>query len=320
MQKKLIALAVAGLMSAPVMAQSNVQIYGVMDVGVAHWSSSDSGLANRTAIDSGNQAPSRIGFQGTEDLGNGLKAFFKIEQGLNADRDATPTNRQIYVGLQGGFGAVRLGRDFNPARQLITGLDPFGAVGVGSVQNVYSLTTRYDNAIMYKSPNFGGFMLEAAYSNDISGNEINNDNKDKGWSIVPKYKNGPLSIGAAYERQKDRDLKRWNIAGSYNFGIVDLRAAFGETDIDGDDIDNVMIAAVAPISEAGSLLASVTRAKADDAKATQWAIGYKHSLSKRTNVYATYSKMNTNDEAEGLYSVGGLDYTTGINLGIRHNF
>lgn len=339
MQKKLIALAVAGLVSAPAFAQSNVQIYGIMDLGFARYSSSEGGATSnksRTGIDSGNQAASRIGFRGTEDLGNGLKAFFQIEQGLSADTSSQPTNRQLFVGLQGDFGKVRLGRDFNPSRSLVAGLDPFGTSGAGNMQNIYQLQTRVDNAVIYSTPNMGGFTADVTFTNSVSGNEAaylkgaNNPN-DRLWNVVGKYSNGPLMVGASYERIKDDidTLKGWNLVGSYDFGVVSLRGAYGQVKEDGDKIKQYMIAAVAPVSEAGSVLFSYNRIKVDisgfsDPKASQWALGYNHKLSKRTNVYATYAKISTNSNAEGEFGVyngtGGNVFTSGLNVGIRHNF
>ena len=79
MQKKLIALAIAGL-SGAAFAQSNVSIYGVADMFYAHVSAS--GAPNANAIDSGGLAGSRIGFKGTEALGNGTSALFVLEYAL----------------------------------------------------------------------------------------------------------------------------------------------------------------------------------------------------------------------------------------------
>src|SRR5690606_6939203 len=128
--------------SAPAFAQSNVQIYGVMDLGFRHLSGSEEagihpGLKSRSAIDNDGSSSSRLGFRGTEDLGNGLKAFFTIEQGLDSDVSAAGGNRQVFVGLEGGFGRVWMGRDFNPSRSLVSGLDPFGATGIGSGQQLF---------------------------------------------------------------------------------------------------------------------------------------------------------------------------------------
>ena len=86
MQKNLIALAVAGLAALPAFAQSNVTVYGLVDMGYK-WSGDnmDDRVSSRSALDSGMSAGSRLGFKGTEDLGNGMKAGFVLEQGLNLD-------------------------------------------------------------------------------------------------------------------------------------------------------------------------------------------------------------------------------------------
>ena len=64
-------------------AQSNVQVYGVMDAAIAIEDTDAPGEDRRTVINSGNQSSSRLGFRGTEDLGNGLKALFNIEAGVD---------------------------------------------------------------------------------------------------------------------------------------------------------------------------------------------------------------------------------------------
>ena len=81
MQKKIIALAIAGLASSAAFAQTNVQIYGIVDAAMAYVNNSQG--RDGFAVQSGVLAGNRIGFKGTEDLGNGLKANFVLEQGFN---------------------------------------------------------------------------------------------------------------------------------------------------------------------------------------------------------------------------------------------
>ena len=193
MQKKLIALAVAGLASTAAFAQTNVQIYGLIDYGYAY---RFDGLTNATtansnsAFNGGQASGNRLGFKGTEDLGNGLKAVFLLEQGFaldtnSANNDAQTQNRSInftrqaYAGLTGNFGTLIGGRLYTPHYTFWQSvLDPFAAGTVGRFQNVMGGTfggdvTRVDNAVAYVSPNFGGFTLTGAYSNKLSGNEGN---------------------------------------------------------------------------------------------------------------------------------------------------
>src|SRR5690554_6734611 len=327
-----------------------------MDLGFRHLSGSEEwgshpGLKSRSGIDSSGQSTSRLGFRGTEDLGNGLKAFFTIESQLNPDyKSQTTSDRQAFLGLEGGFGRVWLGRDFNPSRAFIGSLDPFGLTGIGNAQQLFEQQTRYDNAVMYRTPSFGGLTVTLAYTQNVSGDENTHmkgtsDPNSKGWSITPIYKNGPLTVGFGYEKYSDDDVKRWNLGGGYDFGVVDLRLAYGQTKYDAVDTKRKtwMVAGVIPVTERGKILASYVQTKLDqagsDEKAKQYAIGYSHDLSKRTAVYATYAKISTNNAAESLYSLGkgnpdayvgtkdingdytsAAAYTSGFNIGLRHNF
>ncbi|WP_194722578.1 porin, partial [Noviherbaspirillum malthae] len=128
MKKSLIALAVLGTVAGASFAQTNVTVYGVADAGLARI---DNGRVNTTALQSGQQSGSRIGFRGTEDLGGGLSAIFTLENGFNIDdgtlgQGGRLFGRQAFVGLQGGFGAVKLGRQYNPIRTAVENIDPFG--------------------------------------------------------------------------------------------------------------------------------------------------------------------------------------------------
>jgi predicted porin len=231
MQKKLIALAVAGLASTAAFAQTNVTIYGLVDYGYAYRfdargvDSLVNGIsANKpgssSQLNGGQQSGNRLGFKGTEDLGNGLKAVFLLEQGYQLDTGASANassfyNRQAYVGLSGGFGTAVGGRLYTPHYTFVSGLDPFGAGTVGRYNNVYSIgagavsgsafgnltdPVRVDNAIAYISPSFGGFTVTAAFSNNASGDDSNSNNAQNNtvYALLGQYTGGALTVGANY--------------------------------------------------------------------------------------------------------------------------
>ncbi|MDR2690371.1 MAG: porin, partial [Azoarcus sp.] len=136
MQKKLIALAVAGLVSAPAFAQSNVTIYGSVDFGYTLQNRHiDSDVRSRSAVDSGVSKANRLGFKGTEELGNGLKVGFTYEAGIQGDRNGSDGlwggagDRQSFVNLQTKFGVVQLGRQYTPQHLYTAAIDPFGKNG-----------------------------------------------------------------------------------------------------------------------------------------------------------------------------------------------
>jgi len=240
MQKKLIALAVAGLASTAAFAQTNVTIYGLVDYGYAYrWDGKNTASAatgaqlgnspnSSSQLNGGQSLGNRIGFKGTEDLGNGLKAVFLLEQGFMLDTGLQQTansqfTRQAYMGLSGNFGTAVGGRLYTPHYTFVSGLDPFGAGTVGRYNNVYSpassLSTsaiggslmdpvRVDNAIAYISPSFGGFTVTGAYSNNAFGNDTNtgvqnsatasNAANNSVYAVLGKYDNGPISVGLNY--------------------------------------------------------------------------------------------------------------------------
>lgn len=346
MQKKLIALAVAGLMSAPVFAQSNVTIYGIVDMGYKNLGDNVvDGVGNLNAFDSGQYSGSRLGFKGTEDLGNGLKASFVLEQGINADLGTSAQGgrtfgRQAYVALSGGFGTVAMGRQYTPQHLLMAAIDPFGQGTSGEAVNIWGLgsavtyPTRLDNLAAYISPSFGGFNVIAGWTYAATAQEsLGNDNDVRVWAINPNYKNGPIHVGLNYHNArlisstaKDTDIKVWDLAGSYDFGVVKLAAAYGVDDPDaGDKTKKAMLGVTVPVGAAGKVMASYNRAKQEDDKASQWAIGYEHGLSKRTVIYTAFSKIDNDNDTNFTASVGdatngGRGYQRGFNLGVRHTF
>src|SRR5574343_1986967 len=253
MQKKIIALAIAGLASTAAFAQSNVTIYGRMDLGAAYRDGNSGGVNNiesQYEIASGIGSGSRIGFKGVEDLGNGLKAVFQTEFGIGIDQrakaskvtdtngdeigsndngtSATWTNRNSYVGLTGGFGTVVAGRLDGVRYGVFNTYDPFAGGTIGNFTQMTAQVDRADNAIAYISPSFNGFGLVLAYSSNVTSNEPKaNDGASQLHTIMGTYDNGPISARLDYEEIVDGiNPKTWvaTLGGSYDFGTVKVSA------------------------------------------------------------------------------------------------
>ncbi len=358
MQKKLIALAVAGLVSAPAFAQSNVTVYGLVDVGVAYRSDNvASGVGSKTSVDSGQANGNRLGFRGTEDLGNGLKAGFVLEQGFFVDqgtgRGDGAFSRQSFLSLAGGFGTVALGRMYTFQDNLKGAYDPFGNGTVGQAGNVYDADARYNNMVAYVSPSFSGLSVKLGYSNATGNNgssaqspatagstaatneALENDGDVRAYMVAPTYTNGPLSVTLSYMQKKAHGItpnpktKAWDVAASYDFGMVKVAGMIGNNDVDnGQDRDQYMLGLTAPVGKAGAVLASYTYAEntavAGDPNARQWALGYTHAMSKRTGLYAVYADIKNDDGGLGSQvgdaSNGGQGYQEGFQVGVRHSF
>ena len=128
MKKSLLALAVLGTLAGVASAQSSVTIYGRVDESFAK----PVGTKDKQIADNGGAGGSRLGFKGTEDLGNGLSALFRFEHGFYPDDGTAASssafwNRYAMVGLSSTkFGTLSLGRLENGAWDVITSFDPFG--------------------------------------------------------------------------------------------------------------------------------------------------------------------------------------------------
>ncbi|MFT3961534.1 porin [Propionivibrio sp.] len=231
MQKKIIALAVAGLVSGVAFAQTNVTVYGLIDQAYVY-SKSDNGLTGANSGDykysglkDGGLNGSRIGFKGEEALGNGLKAIFTFEIGKDADNESSTvnfTNRQSFVGLNGNFGTFTAGRQYNAAALFyaknnsndVTGVMPVNSLQGQNLSQIRSGggTARQENVLKYVSPNWSGFTVGASYSfgeHPQTVNTLNSNNAsiydkrvdvtDNGrYSVAADYSNGPFNISAAY--------------------------------------------------------------------------------------------------------------------------
>lgn len=347
MKKSLIALAVLGVVAGAASAQTNVTIYGVVDMALQH---ENNGQNTVTGLDSGEFYGSRIGFKGSEDLGGGLKANFQLENGFNADdgklTDAANNrlfNRQAWVGLSGNFGSVNFGRQYAPAFIVADTLDPFdagmtgGHAGPGSATStggmlaVFGTPFRTNNTVNYTTNNLSGFTGSVAYTfGEQAGN--NSANREIGLSV--SYENGPIYVGTGYHNAKDTSgntkAKQWLVGGTYNFGVAKGHVAYEKNSSDQNvatPLDNKhwMLGVTVPVA-GGNLLGSYIRstdnaAAATANKGTQWALGYTYDVSKRTTLYTSYSR-NTND---ANVNIGGLAAANGLtdtlyNVGIRHRF
>src|SRR5690606_17919796 len=127
--------------------------------------------------------------KGVEDLGNGLKAKFVLEYGIGLDEGSGPTGaRQSWVGLEGGFGFIGLGRQYSPGHNYAGMLDNFGGSSAFAPHGKVRETSifnggagRWNNAINYKSPKFSGFDVQAIYAFGENGDQADDfDNRDLG--------------------------------------------------------------------------------------------------------------------------------------------
>ena len=343
MQKKLIAMAVAGLVSGAAFAQSaNVTMYGIADVYYGR--ATASGATAQSVINSGGQSGSRIGFKGTEALGNGISAIFTMEYGVDLDNQtglqSATSARQQFVGLTGDFGTAVAGRlqtagyDFACATGPLADsvLDPQDKLGAATVLNCGS-KGRANNAFAYITPSFGGF--KAAWNHARVTEAVNSfaTKKDSYANLLTGvYANGPIAANLTYSKVNvastaaSDDVTELGINGSYDFGAAKLFASYQYNKVGSAAKDNKYNLAVSIPVGSGAIIGQYawnrikSTAASDNSKA--YMIAYSHSLSKRTNIYTGYTRVNNNSGAAAAAvltpTLGGSSSVFG--LGLRHSF
>lgn len=380
MKKSLLALAALTAFAGVASAQSSVTLFGVVDLNARNVKNGSAGSLKTLSTDG--LASTRFGVRGVEDLGGGLRAGFWLEAGFGADTaggasagtDASGNrigtgglvfNRRATLSLLGGFGEVRLGRDYTPTFWNHTIFDPFGTNGVASQTNLItpaagasgSNTTRVlgytsnginsgtstgtvvraDNSIGYFLPTMGGLYGQVM----IAAGEGFTGAKYIGGRFG--YSAGPINVAVAVGRTEvtsSADLSAVNFGGSWNLGFATLMAQFHTYEADRTgaagftldrSLDNWMIGAVMPMG-ASSFKFSYAKSSGEfsdtvrDGDATQLGLGYQYDLSKRTALYANYSRVKNNNGAR-FYASGsgplnaGTNFTsTGYEFGVRHSF
>ncbi|WP_396333438.1 porin [Burkholderia anthina] len=216
MKKAILAvLLTAAAASAPALAQSSVALYGIVDTGIefiTHATPTGGSLARMPVI-GGGDVPSRWGLKGTEDLGGGLQAIFRLESGFSASNGALLQagrlfGRQAYVGLSNSWGQLTFGRQYSMQTWGMIGTNIMGAAGIGGVGSLDGalLADRFDNAIAYMGT-FSGLTVGASYSlgRDASaaGNCAGQTGSDflacRGLSAMMKYDADNWGAAATYE-------------------------------------------------------------------------------------------------------------------------
>jgi predicted porin len=353
MKKLNLALVLASALTGAAQAQSAVEVYGIVDMGVVRDSGSvidTTGTSYGTKLSSGAQSGTRLGFKGKEDLGNGLNALFVLETGIAADAGGfnqanKAFGRQSFIGLQGDFGTLTLGRQYTSYFLTLNQVaDPFASGLAGNAQNLMlpgtrnaniidaSITgadraIRMDNAIKYATPVFENFSAEIAYG---FGEDRTKSDANRVITGSVGYDSKPLNVRLAYYEKNNSDdtasLKSTMLAANYDLEFAKIFAAYADNDWVGlTKTRNYLIGATVPFG-AHKFIASYIRADgrgvyaANDAD--QWGIGYTYSLSKRTNLYAAYGYISNDGAAR--YTVGNNsdNGTTNkaFNLGVRHVF
>lgn len=369
MQKKLIALAIACAMSAPAFADNaNFTFYGAVDVSYDIINTGDgTTTANgATAVNGVNKRVvssnvSKFGFKGSEDMGDGLAAIWQIEQQVNIDDAAKNTfaSRNTFAGLKSEtLGTVLLGIHDTPYKISARKLDVFGdniadnraLMGIKPAASGLGFELRPTDVLAYISPAFAGVTAAIATANLKEANKLSTDKNGSALSVAVMYDVAPFYGSLAHEKHaldyvavgKSESATRVGFGFSQevfsvgvvyekisdNFGAGDINAyghnAYylgGKFNISG--MDAVKFA----YGKAGVL--GTGAAQVVDSGASQVSVGYDHGLSKRTKLYALYSKISNGKGINYAFSQnsGAASTTSGygtsptaLSLGLKHSF
>lgn len=256
MQKKIIALAVAGLVAAPAFAQSNVQITGIAAVSMTNYKVSSPTRTNMAAENRLDDQTSRFTIKGTEDLGGGLSAYFQIENRVSLDsrdkRDNTGTfgnatglaDGESFVGIKHkDLGSIGLGKFAMHYHETFGYSEGYRALNTQSYSSdimsavggwFIAQNSRAQNTIKYDTPNWNGFSAKLMYSFNPAGNEgiatiganPANTSYSKGgaWNLAARYMNGPINAYASYFKHQIEgrattaaNQTSWKLGGDYKF-------------------------------------------------------------------------------------------------------
>lgn len=243
----LVLCAFSGSLAFAAEPASNVALYGVLDTGVyAHHASNGKTIVEMA---SGITKGSRFGLEGQENLGNGYKVYFRLEQGFESDNgDAKDADsafyRDSYMGVATPFGAFELGRTgaltAGTHGGIVGGMSPFGITWKeGALTKVFAgnVAARVNNMVKYESPELSGFKLYAQYSNGIDDDDVVSSQKNRYIALGATYQYKNLRLIAAFDNlfyndsavktdagvaagKNLKDQRTYNIGGTYDFGDV----------------------------------------------------------------------------------------------------
>jgi predicted porin len=336
------------------MAHSSVALYGLIDTGIAHID--NVGGSSSTRMRSGSLYSSRFGFRGTEDLGGGLKAVFNLESGVNTATGAASTpyfNRQSWVSLRSAsFGELTMGRMLPTISELFVAsvhASHFGnpaaaidgaAIGAGSSAARFNNMlggTRVDSAIKYQTPSLAGFKIHAMVA--AFGEVPGSTSAGRMLSVGGSYTSEHIDAGLAYHERRctevggcaagqDKD-KIMGLGVTYKLKGGRYAAIYtrqkNALNVQGNDADTLSLLALVPLNaqwivKGGFQYLNDRTPLNQDIR--QLNLGGSYLLSKRTQIYALYSRQTVkNGGKAGMYSTTSSNGKQNqLSLGLVHNF
>lgn len=334
--------------TAPAHAQSNVTLYGIVDTTIRYTSNESAAGNGKVQMTDGVLTGSRWGMYGLEDLGRGYQALFVLESGFSPDAGQSLQGnrlfgRKAYVGLQGDFGTVTLGRQFTVIHEVIASYDAMALANlaiVGFQGGNYTGGVRQDNMVKY-SGRFGGFSIAAQHAfGEVAGSF--STSSSTGASV--SYASGPFMVGGGYQIMRDTaayygvavpvsDQKVWTLGGTYKVGPATVYLGYTNSNVDNAGYKNQAgyLGLQYAFTNAWSVIALGTydHLKHGDDSGNRFtgALMLDYAFSKRTDVYLEADYTNLTDAWRTLGGQAtfqtpfyGHGSRVGVMAGLRHKF
>ena len=318
--------------------------------------SADSEAANGTSrtvntLESDNLATSRIFFKGTEDLGGGMAAIFSYEMDFDSTAQKTsPLSGEVFVGLTGAFGSIKLGAPNTPTLTTQGSRSGF-ATKIGSGRSGFGLSgtslTRQNDAVRYDTPTFAGFSAAVNYTPKVSGSTVGQGGYGSATEVGDItdvgafYKNGPINAGISNYSQTSV-IDQTTLFASYTMGLAkvtlgfhtrdnkklvnDLAASGSTGQVVGDALgksSGYNVALDYNVTPSITLIGNIARTndKTDLNRDLELiAFGAEYALSKRTSLMARYISEKRDGVVNGGVSAGVPVALKTTLVGIVHNF
>jgi predicted porin len=337
MKKHLIGAAVAASLAVPAMAQ-NVSVYGVLESGVASIKGGAGVMTYTGTVDS-IVATSALGFRGTEDLGGGMKAGFRLETRLDptsGDVDKKRENsffeRGAEVFLEGPFGKVQIGKLDHQGGEN-NDQSKFGNVGL--IASAVEVGSDADHTVSFTTPAFNGFTINVGHSFGDSTSGVNTQatagasgltseatvaavGDISSWQISGAVSGVTLKLGSATSKAVlGAKTKVTGASIGYKFGNIDASIARQTEDVPNSAVDESFTVLNASMPLSGALTAHLVYGKFDTKTTTAadynlTAVGITYALSKRTNAYAIHRVFD--------YGTGGVSNLRQSMILLGHSF
>lgn len=346
MKKTVFAAAMA--LPLAVAAQSSVTLYGRLNISAESLRFGSTPTRAASHLNVLTSDASLWGVRGTEDLGGGLRASFKLESGFQVDSGVASSatqffSRESWVGLgDARWGTLQLGSQWAPGLWQSLRADPFQRFGPGGqpylLQGARGYTLRFDNAIQYITPSFGGLGGRAWYAAGEG------QPTGRATAVSVDYERGPVYAGIFHENTLATAAsvgltgaavtsRTTSVAAAYDFGVLKLHGQYQANSTERvARATGYLVGMTVPVGS-GQIRASWLHRSAPNADASLAGVGYWYFLSRRTQLFVNAARLDNHGTAAfrmgpalseqsalGAAGPGAGQDTTGFQVGLMHSF